>query len=128
MFYSLLLFFPSQVRTINIYYTNRTVQNAIELKNKRNLWRKAKSCHLTTSQSEVKIDFSLPIIACNVMIEFAEFYDNLQVWYNPVIVVLLKYNRCCDFCKIVSFFDLFFILVNTKCMLFVPFVFVFIAI
>ena len=69
----------SQVRTINIYYTNRTVQNAIELKNKRNLWRKAKACHLTAGQTEVKIDFSLPIIACNVMIEFAEFYDNLQV-------------------------------------------------
>lgn len=67
------------MRTINIYYTNRTVQNAIELKNKRNLWRKAKTCHLTAGQTEVKIDFSLPIIACNVMIEFAEFYDNLQV-------------------------------------------------
>ena len=55
------------------------MQNAIELKNKRNLWRKAKTCHLTAGQTEVKIDFSLPIVACNVMIEFAEFYDNLQV-------------------------------------------------
>lgn len=30
----------------------------------------------------VQIDFPLPIVACNLIIEFADFYDNLQVLFN----------------------------------------------
>jgi E3 ubiquitin-protein ligase UBR4 len=66
------------VRTINLYYTNRTVQSVIELKNKRSLWKHAKRCHLTPGQTEVKIDFPLPIVACNIIVEFLDFYDNFQ--------------------------------------------------
>ena len=72
-----------QVRTVNVFYSNRTVQNVIELKNKyvttylekllmipifiaivcltslfhlrRNTWLMARSCSLTASQSEVKV-------------------------------------------------------------------------
>ena len=79
------------MHTFNIYYTNRTVQNAIELKNRLNLWRKAKTCHLTAGQTEVKIDFSLPIVACNVMIEFAKFYDNLQVQSSVLLPNISDY-------------------------------------
>ncbi|XP_039287887.1 protein purity of essence [Nilaparvata lugens] len=66
------------VRTINIYYNNRTVQAVIELKNKPAMWHKAKRVNLVQCQGEVKMDFPLPIVACNLMIEYADFYENLQ--------------------------------------------------
>ncbi|XP_068695175.1 E3 ubiquitin-protein ligase UBR4-like isoform X2 [Montipora foliosa] len=66
------------VRTINLYYNNRTVQAVVELKNKRSLWHKAKKCHLSPGQTELKVDFPLPIVACNLMIEYADFYENFQ--------------------------------------------------
>ncbi|KAF2363969.1 E3 ubiquitin ligase UBR4 [Trinorchestia longiramus] len=66
------------VRILNIYYNNRTVQNIVELKNKPNMWHKAKRVNLASSQTEVKIDFPLPIAACNLMLEYADFYENMQ--------------------------------------------------
>jgi E3 ubiquitin-protein ligase UBR4 len=42
------------------------------------LWHKAKKVVLTAGQAEVKIEFPLPIVACNLMIEYADFYDNIQ--------------------------------------------------
>ncbi|XP_022919909.2 E3 ubiquitin-protein ligase UBR4 isoform X2 [Onthophagus taurus] len=66
------------VRTINIYYNNRSVQAVVELKNKPALWHKAKKVSLQSAQTEVKIEFPLPIVACNLMIEYADFYENLQ--------------------------------------------------
>ncbi|KAI4460353.1 e3 ubiquitin-protein ligase ubr4 [Holotrichia oblita] len=66
------------VRTINIYYNNRSVQAVVELKNKPALWHKAKKVMLSTGQTEVKIEFPLPIVACNLMIEYADFFENLQ--------------------------------------------------
>ena len=81
---------------------------------RRSLWHKAKKCHLTPGQTELKVrimnmfifqvhfvplvrtscvnvcigflhvfsfqvDFPLPIVACNLMIEYADFYENFQV-------------------------------------------------
>ncbi|XP_044852020.1 E3 ubiquitin-protein ligase UBR4 isoform X3 [Mauremys mutica] len=66
------------VRTINLYYNNRTVQAIVELKNKPARWHKAKKVQLTPGQTEVKIDLPLPIVASNLMIEFADFYENYQ--------------------------------------------------
>ncbi|XP_060527250.1 E3 ubiquitin-protein ligase UBR4 [Cylas formicarius] len=66
------------VRTVNIYYNNRTVQAVVELKNKPALWHKAKKVTLQSGQTEVKIEFPLPIVACNLMIEYADFYENIQ--------------------------------------------------
>ncbi|KAF5296758.1 hypothetical protein FQR65_LT10159 [Abscondita terminalis] len=66
------------VRTINIYYNNRSVQAVVELKNKPALWHKAKKVTLLSGQTELKIDFPLPIVACNLMIEYADFYENVQ--------------------------------------------------
>ncbi|XP_067624888.1 protein purity of essence isoform X2 [Eurosta solidaginis] len=65
------------VRTINIYYNNRTVQAVVELKNRPAMWHKARSVTLQTGQTEVKIDFPLPITACNLMIEYADFYETV---------------------------------------------------
>lgn len=66
------------VKTINIYYNNRSVQAVVELKNKPALWHKAKKVNLQSGQTEVKIEFPLPIVACNLMIEYADFYENIQ--------------------------------------------------
>ncbi|CAH1787172.1 unnamed protein product, partial [Owenia fusiformis] len=66
------------VRTMSIYYNNRSVQAVVELKNKPGLWHKAKRVTLTSGQTDVKVDFPLPLVACNLMIEYSEFYDNFQ--------------------------------------------------
>lgn len=42
------------------------------------LWHKAKRVSLVSGQTEVKIEFPLPIVACNLMIEYADFYENIQ--------------------------------------------------
>ncbi|KAJ6631770.1 Protein purity of essence [Pseudolycoriella hygida] len=65
------------VRTINIYYNNRTVQAVVELKNRPSMWHKARKVTLEYSQIEEKIEFPLPITACNLMIEYADFYETV---------------------------------------------------
>lgn len=66
------------VHTLNIYYNNRCVQSVVELKNRPSIWNKAKKCTLAAGQTELKIEFPLPIVACNLMIEYADFYENIQ--------------------------------------------------
>ncbi|XP_047314774.1 auxin transport protein BIG [Impatiens glandulifera] len=66
------------VRILNLYYNNRPVADLSELKNNWSLWKRAKSCHLTFNQTELKVDFTIPITACNFMIELDSFYENLQ--------------------------------------------------
>lgn len=69
------------VKTLSIFYNNRWVHSVVELKNKNTVWYKAKCITLTPSQSEVKIEFTLPIVACNLMIEYTNFYDGSH--YTP---------------------------------------------
>ncbi|XXG55217.1 hypothetical protein AAC387_Pa03g2931 [Persea americana] len=66
------------VKVLNLYYNNRPVADLSELKNNRSLWKRAKSCHLSFNQTELKIEFPIPITACNFMIELDSFYENLQ--------------------------------------------------
>uniref|UniRef100_A0A0D9XBJ0 Auxin transport protein BIG n=1 Tax=Leersia perrieri TaxID=77586 RepID=A0A0D9XBJ0_9ORYZ len=66
------------VKVLNLYYNNRPVTDLSELKNNWSLWKRAKSCHLTFSQTELKVEFPIPITACNFMIELDSFYENLQ--------------------------------------------------
>ncbi|TVU10927.1 hypothetical protein EJB05_44482, partial [Eragrostis curvula] len=66
------------VKVLNLYYNNRPVTDLSELKNNWSLWKRAKSCHLTFNQTELKVDFPIPITACNFMIELDSFYENLQ--------------------------------------------------
>ncbi|XP_017783583.1 PREDICTED: E3 ubiquitin-protein ligase UBR4 [Nicrophorus vespilloides] len=66
------------VRVVNIYYNNRNVQAVVELKNKPALWHKAKKVNVQSGQTEIKIEFPLPIVACNLMIEYADFFENIQ--------------------------------------------------
>ena len=67
------------VRTINIFFNNRSVRDVVELKNRlTTTWHKAKKVALTAGQTDIKIEFPLPIVACNLMIEYADFYENIQ--------------------------------------------------
>ncbi|KAL5095744.1 hypothetical protein RYX36_000071 [Vicia faba] len=66
------------VKVLNLYYNNRPVTDLSELKNNWSLWKRAKSCHLTFDQTELKVEFPIPITACNFMIELDSFYENLQ--------------------------------------------------
>ena len=50
----------------------------VELKNKNALWHRARRYQLSAGQSELKIEFPLPIVACNLMIEYSDFYENIQ--------------------------------------------------
>ena len=50
----------------------------MELKNRPTMWHKARKVSLTAGQTEIKIEFPLPIVACNLMIEYADFYENIQ--------------------------------------------------
>jgi E3 ubiquitin-protein ligase UBR4 len=43
------------------------------------MWHKAKKVSLTAGQTDIKIEFPLPIVACNLMIEYADYYENIQV-------------------------------------------------
>lgn len=65
------------VRTINILYSNHNIQATVDLKSKVETWRKAKSVKLQPGQTDVRIDFSLPITACNLMIEYVDFYETI---------------------------------------------------
>lgn len=65
------------VRTINIFYSNHNIQATVDLKSKVETWRKAKSIKLQPGQTDVRIDFSLPITACNLMIEYVDFYETI---------------------------------------------------
>ncbi|KAJ1697807.1 hypothetical protein LUZ63_006319 [Rhynchospora breviuscula] len=66
------------VKVLNLYYNNRPVADLSELKNNWSLWKRAKSCHLVANQTELKVEFPIPITACNLMIELDSFYENLQ--------------------------------------------------
>ncbi len=66
------------VRTINIYYNNRSVGAVVELKNRPTMWHRARKVSLTAGQTDVKVEFPLPIVACNLMVEYADFYENIQ--------------------------------------------------
>ena len=52
------------------------LQSVVELRNKPEMWHKAKKVILSAGQTDVKFDFPLPIVACNLMIEYSDFYDN----------------------------------------------------
>ncbi|KAF8389895.1 hypothetical protein HHK36_024413 [Tetracentron sinense] len=66
------------VKVLNLYYNNRPVADLSELKNNWSLWKRSKSCHLAVNQTELKVEFPIPITACNFMIELDSFYENLQ--------------------------------------------------
>lgn len=65
------------IKTMAVYYSPKNVP-IVELKNKPSLWQMARKVTLNPSQTEIKLDFSVPITAANVMLEFLDFYENVQ--------------------------------------------------
>ncbi|XP_078439464.1 auxin transport protein (BIG) [Wolffia australiana] len=66
------------VKVLNLHYNNNPLADLSVLKNNWALWKRAKSCHLGVNQTELKVEFPIPISACNFMIELDSFYENLQ--------------------------------------------------
>ena len=64
------------VKTINLYYNNKPVQDITELRNKWSSWKKVKTCTLSPGQIDVNVEFPIPITATNFMMEYASFYEN----------------------------------------------------
>ena len=52
------------VRTINMYYNNRTVAAVVELKNRPTMWHLAKRITLTAGQTELNVEFPLSGTRC----------------------------------------------------------------
>ena len=64
------------VRSVNVYANTRAGATINELKNNWSLWTKAKTATLQPGQTDLTIDFPVPLTACNLMIEYADFYEN----------------------------------------------------
>lgn len=62
------------VRTLNVYYNNMNMSTMVELRSNQNKWKKAKTGSVLSGQTEIKIEFALPITACNLMFEYVDFY------------------------------------------------------
>jgi E3 ubiquitin-protein ligase UBR4 len=63
------------IARLNVYYTTRQVQSIVDLKMNPQMWLKAKRVSVAPAQSEVKIEFALPLIASCLIIEYLDFYD-----------------------------------------------------
>jgi len=63
-----------RVRTINVLYSCRPVDQASELNAASHPWRMSKAITLGLRQTEAKLTFSIPIVAENLMFEFAELH------------------------------------------------------
>jgi len=63
------------VSQINIYANNKPVTDVGELKNKWDAWKRVKTMHVPPAQTELRFDFSIPIVASNFLIEYAAFHE-----------------------------------------------------
>jgi len=70
------------------------------------MWHKAKKVSLTAGQTDIKIEFPLPIVACNLMIEYADYYENIQVLFR--LLQQLSCPRRENVVKSTHFFSIFY--------------------
>ena len=85
------------ISLINVYYSNRSAQSVVDLKMNSKLWSRAKCVHVQPNQQEIHIEFPLPIVACNLMIEYADFYDRdqqQQLMSTSAESTMLQCPRC----------------------------------
>ena len=75
------------VRMINLYYNSKPVVDLGELRNKWSMWKKIKSVNLQPSITDIVIELPIPVTATNFLIEYASFYDNLQVFSTALIII-----------------------------------------
>ncbi|EOD21681.1 hypothetical protein EMIHUDRAFT_207692 [Emiliania huxleyi CCMP1516] len=63
------------VASIRLYAHNKPVADAGELKGRWDLWRRVKTLPVAAGQAEVRFDFSVPVVATNLLIEYATFHE-----------------------------------------------------
>ncbi|MFH4977697.1 hypothetical protein AB6A40_004406 [Gnathostoma spinigerum] len=63
------------VKRVKLYYCNKTLESAVDLKNRSDLWEKAADIKVNQEETEIDIQLPIPIVTCNLVIEMAEFYE-----------------------------------------------------
>ena len=63
------------VATIHLYCNNKPANDVSELKNKWDVWRRVKTLQVPPAQAEIRFDFTIPVVATNILIEYASFHD-----------------------------------------------------
>jgi hypothetical protein len=74
------------IKTMAVYYSPKNV-SIVELKNHRSLWQLAKKVTLSPSQTDVKLDFSVPITGTYCYNLFPTFIS-----LSVSSCILLNYN------------------------------------
>ena len=82
------------IKTINMYYNNRYSVPLVDLKGRPQLWQRAKTIPLDRLQSDVKVDFLVPITAGNLMFEITEFYENKPQGSSASAPEVVQCPRC----------------------------------
>ena len=63
------------VATVKLYCNNKPVGDLGELKNQWGRWKKVKTLTVPLGQPEVKFSFAVPVVATNLLIEYAAFHE-----------------------------------------------------
>jgi hypothetical protein len=64
-------------KTVNIYFTARPVADVTDLKREKYVskWQRCTILHLSRAATSVSASLSMPVVAANIKVEFAEFYE-----------------------------------------------------
>lgn len=65
------------LKKLKIFYCNKNIQGIVELKTNVHIWKLAKIVNIEAGQTDIRIEFSTPVVACNLMIEYSEFYNTV---------------------------------------------------
>ncbi|KAL9643652.1 hypothetical protein ABK040_016104 [Willaertia magna] len=115
------------IRTIEIYYNNNSSLSASDLTKSTTVWQKGGCLTVPKYSTSAKLDFSVPITCCNLLIEFSSFYYDLtalDVYYcvNCNIAVYDRHGVCtscgenafgCTKCKAINYDNVDAFLCNT---------------
>uniref|UniRef100_A0A0M3HTT2 UBR-type domain-containing protein n=1 Tax=Ascaris lumbricoides TaxID=6252 RepID=A0A0M3HTT2_ASCLU len=63
------------IKRVRLYYCNRELESAVDLKNRSDLWEKAADVEVNQGETEIEINLAIPIITCNIVLEMADFYE-----------------------------------------------------
>ncbi|VDM43637.1 unnamed protein product [Toxocara canis] len=63
------------IKRVRLYYCNKELESAVDLKNRPNLWEKAADVEVAKGETEIEIKLMIPIVTCNIILEMADFYE-----------------------------------------------------
>jgi len=70
---------PSKcIKSFSLFYCNKRGAELADLKNQPSLWKHACCCCLSYMQSELQVDFKIPIEASYLMVQFDSFHESAQ--------------------------------------------------